>query len=142
MTLDPIMLTFRKFESVWNSKNPDELMKYYCSDVIYVDSAIGEREIHGKEKFKNFVTKLWNNHPNINYHVLGYKIKGIKNWEFVLEVKWLAKEDSDSWTGKETVYLKPRIKPPFFKVLYESGFFDPQVRMINENFKILEHKFA
>lgn len=142
MTINPIMIMFKKFEDVWNSKNIDNLMKYYGKDVIYVDSAIGKREIHGKEKFEEFVSKLWNNHPKINYHVLGYKIKGIKNFEIVLDVEWLAKEDSDFWKGSETVYLIPRLKPPFFTVLYESGFFDPQIRMINENFRILEHNFS
>lgn len=99
--LNPIMITFKKFENVWNKKNVGKLMQYYGEDILYVDSAMGKREIHSREKFSNFVSKLWHNHPNIEYNILGYKFKGFKGTELCFDVTWLAKEDNDSWKGVE-----------------------------------------
>jgi len=137
--IDPVRLALLNgFEKAWNSHDVERLMKYYAPNITYTDPAlrttINRVGITGKNSFRNFVKSMLLNHPEINYNMTNWSLQGLRlkgkgKKGIALRAEWIAKSGEKKWSGVEKIVIVPTLKPPFFKIVFQLGIFDPRTRL-------------
>jgi len=137
--IDPVRLALLNgFERAWNSHDIDRLMKYYAPNITYTDPALRTTSrkvgITGKLAFRQFVENLLEQHPKLNFNMTNWSIQGLRlkgkgKKGIALRAEWIAKSGEKSWSGVEKIVIVPTLKPPFFKIVFELGIFDPRMRL-------------
>ena len=164
---DPVFQLLKLFEGAYNSREWNQLGKWFHPNVVYVDDALSELQeraktdreaqrlleefsskvvktrFNGKEEFRKFAETLWAKHPGIKYRVYGYNFGGLTTKPYA-GVKGIKLLFDVHWAATEGKYKWHGIEKVALtlngRVVYERGTFNPATRIKIEQVKEISPK--